>query len=140
MGMAVAASSTMCKACGSRTFTLETCQWCGKPLPGHEPRIPNVTEMNRHGGANNRSKEANYRNVRNKAKRMEFNHGNDGLVREMENFLVQYNMTASRFSRLVTDRKDPYLFERVTGGGNPRAETKDRIRLFMDGYRKGDLF
>lgn len=137
MGMAVAATSQMCNSCNSRTFTIEACQWCGKPLPGYGPREPNLNERVRQGGTNNRATEDTYRNVPN---RKDWNRGNDALVAEMELFVSTYNMSPSRFSRMCSDGRDPYLFERITGGGNPRIETIEKVSAFMRTYKTADIF
>lgn len=137
MRLAVAAASIACSNCGSRSFDVERCQWCCKPFKGHEPRAATTQEQSRRCGANGKTNEQTYRKT---LSRHDYNHGNDALVTEMEQFVTRYNMTAGRFSRLCTTGKDPYLFERVTQGGNPRLETKDKIRAFMDTYKTADIF
>lgn len=137
MRLAVAASYVSCGNCGSSSFDIERCQWCGKPFKGHEPHVATPYEQARRGGTNGKTNEHTYRST---LARHDYNHGNDALVIEMEEFVTEYNMSAGRFSRLVTGGKDPYLFDRVTSGGNPRQVTKDKIRQFMDMYKSEDIF
>lgn len=57
------------------------------------------------------------------------------LIRTVEKFLREEEMSATRFGRLAAH--DPRFVLDMRLGRVPRADTEARIRAFIDGYRAG---